>query len=142
MDENLRQIHQYLEHMTEELENIILLASNVFNRIEQSCVCTYGVDPKTLTADECRAREPKTTFLINRLQAHRKETDNIMKIYEMIVCKVKNCNHSTLLYRLERSIKWKIRELWQKVLRKELLVDCYQIKLECRKNMSKFTRSE
>ncbi|GIY04704.1 hypothetical protein CEXT_281151 [Caerostris extrusa] len=109
MDENLRRIHQYLEHMTEEIENTILLASNIFNRIEQVVYAHTSLDPETLTADECHAREPESTILINLLQELRKEIEHIMKIYGIIVCEVKNQNHPTFLHSLERDIEWKIR---------------------------------
>ncbi|GIX85367.1 hypothetical protein CDAR_264701 [Caerostris darwini] len=130
MDEELREVHQNLERITEDLENIILLASNVFNLIEQGVYAYTALDPETLTADECRAREPESTILIKGLQEHRKEIENIMKIYELTVGEVNKRNHPTLLHRLERDIKWKIGELLQKVFYKELLIDCYRIKLE------------
>ncbi|GIY30887.1 hypothetical protein CDAR_309461 [Caerostris darwini] len=86
MDENLRRIQQYLGHMNEAIENTILLASNIFNRMEQVVDAHTSLDPETLTADECHARESELTILINRLQELRKETENIMNIYEIIVC--------------------------------------------------------
>ncbi|GIY94871.1 hypothetical protein CEXT_612461 [Caerostris extrusa] len=142
MDEEIREVHQNLEEITEYLENIILLASNVFNSVEQTVYAHTALDPETLTADECRAREPESTILINGLQEHRKEIENLMKIYELTVGEVKKRNHPTLFDRLEMDIKWKIGELLQKVLYKELLIDCYQIKLEFRQNVSIFARSE
>ncbi|GIX85372.1 hypothetical protein CDAR_264731 [Caerostris darwini] len=141
MNEDLRRIYQGLEHITEEIESTILLASNVFNRIEQGVYAHTELDPEPLTADECRAREPESTILINRLQEHRKGIEHIMRMYEVTVCEVKNCNHPTLLSRLERDIKWKIRDLFNKVLYKEFLVYCYQIKLEFRQKTN-FARHE
>ncbi|GIY72801.1 hypothetical protein CDAR_391561 [Caerostris darwini] len=134
MDENLRRIQQYLGHMNEAIENTILLVSNIFNRMEQVVDAHTSLDPETLTADECHARESELTILINRLQELRKETENIMNIYEIIVCDVRNQNHSTLLHRLERDIKWKIRDLLNKGLYLEFQVVCYQITLEFPQN--------
>ncbi|GIY67795.1 hypothetical protein CDAR_458631 [Caerostris darwini] len=68
MDENLRGINQYLEYKFEKIENSLFRASNVFNRLEQAVFVHTALDPETLTADECRAREPESTILINRLQ--------------------------------------------------------------------------
>ncbi|GIY94870.1 hypothetical protein CEXT_612451 [Caerostris extrusa] len=142
MHEELRRIHQSAEYITEEIESTILLASNVFYLIEQGVDAHTALDPETLTADECRAREPESTILINRLQEHRKVIEHIMRIYEVTVSEVKNCNHPTLLSRLEKDIKWKIIDLLCEVLNKEFLVDCYQIKLEFRQNMMNFARIE
>ncbi|GIX85369.1 hypothetical protein CDAR_264711 [Caerostris darwini] len=138
MHEDLRRIYQRLEHITDEIEDTILLASNVFYHIEQTVSAHTALDPETLTADECRAREPESTILINQLQKHRKGIQYIMEIYVATVREVKNCNHPTLLSGLERNIKWKIRYLLYKVLYKEFLVDCYQIKLEFRHNLTNF----
>ncbi|GIY16517.1 hypothetical protein CEXT_69491 [Caerostris extrusa] len=93
MDENLSRIQQYLEHMNEAIENTILLASNIFNRIDEVVHAHTSLDPETLTADECHAREQEVTILINRLEELRKEIENIMNIYEIIVCDVRNENH-------------------------------------------------
>ncbi|GIY63776.1 hypothetical protein CEXT_736601 [Caerostris extrusa] len=142
MDENLRQARKHFVEMTEEIENNFLLASNVFNRIEQGVYVYTSLDPKTLTSDECHARVKDSTILINRLQELRKEIENIMNIYEKIVCDVRNQNHPNLLHRLERDIKCKIRDLLKNVLYIEFLVDCYKIKLESRQNMLNFSRNE
>ncbi|GIY41820.1 hypothetical protein CEXT_802101 [Caerostris extrusa] len=142
MDENLRRIHQYVEHITEELEKTILLASNVFCHLEQAVYRLTANDPAGLTADEYRARERQTAILINRLQEHRKVIKHLMEFYDVTMSEVENSNHPTLLHRLEKDIKWKIRDLLYKVLYKELLVDIYQVKLELRQNMSNFARSE
>ncbi|GIX77978.1 hypothetical protein CEXT_570601 [Caerostris extrusa] len=136
MHEDLRRIYQRLEHLTDVIEDTILLISYVLNHIEQAHVYAHtALDPVTLTADECRAREPESTILIDQLQNHRKKIERIMEVYVETVREVKNCNHPTLLSRLERDIKWKIRDLLYKVLYNEFLVDCYQIKLEFRQNM-------
>ncbi|GIX85384.1 hypothetical protein CDAR_264791 [Caerostris darwini] len=87
MDENLRRIHEFLEYKFKAVENILLLASNRFNGLEQAVNAHTALDPETLTADECRAREPESTILINRLQVLRKAIDHIQKAYEIIVCK-------------------------------------------------------
>ncbi|GIY30424.1 hypothetical protein CDAR_23041 [Caerostris darwini] len=142
MHEDLRQIYQYLEQIAEKLENTILTASNVFSHIEQAVNAHTALDPETLTADECRAREPKSTILINRLQELRNDIEHIMRMYEVAVGEVKDCNHPTLLSRLESHIKWKIKDLFNKVLYKEFLVYCYQIKLEFRQNLTNFAGSE
>ncbi|GIY30890.1 hypothetical protein CDAR_309481 [Caerostris darwini] len=68
MNEDLRRIHQCVEYITHEIESAILLTSNAFCHMEQAVNTHTTLDPGTLTADECRAREPETTFLINRLQ--------------------------------------------------------------------------
>ncbi|GIY45365.1 hypothetical protein CEXT_438031 [Caerostris extrusa] len=86
------------------------------------------------------SQSPK--ILISRLQEHRKVIENLMRMYEVTVLEVKNSDHPTLLSRLERDIKKKIRDLLYKVLCKEFLVYCYQIKLEFRQNMTNFARSE
>ncbi|GIX98354.1 hypothetical protein CDAR_458101 [Caerostris darwini] len=142
MHEDLRRIHQCLEYITEELENTILLISNVFNPMEKGVFAHTALDPETLTAHECCARERESTILINLLQDHRKVIENIMRMYEVTVCEVKNCNHPTLLSRMEGDIKYKIRDLFNKVLYKEFLVYCYQIKLELRQNMTDHAISE
>ncbi|GIY41819.1 hypothetical protein CEXT_802091 [Caerostris extrusa] len=142
MHEVLRRIYQCLEYITEEIENNILPASNVFKRIKQDVCVHTALDPETLTADECRAREPELAILINRLQKHRKGIENIMEVYMVTVREVMNCNHPTLLFRLESDIKRKIRDLWYEVSYEEFLVDCYKNKLEFRQNVTNFERSE
>ncbi|GIX77977.1 hypothetical protein CEXT_570591 [Caerostris extrusa] len=142
MHEDLRRIHQCLEYKTEEIENTISLASDVFYLIEQGVDAHTGLDPETLNADECRAREPESKIVINLLQEHRKVIENLMRMYQVTVREVKNSNHPTLLSRLERDIKRKIRDLLYKVLCKEFLAYCYKIKLEFRQNMTNFARSE
>ncbi|GIY72797.1 hypothetical protein CDAR_391541 [Caerostris darwini] len=141
MNEDLRRIHQCVEYITHEIESAILLTSNAFCHMEQAVNTHTTLDPGTLTADECRAREPETTFLINRLQKHRKGIENIMEVCMLTEREVRNCNYPALLFRLERKIKGKIRGLLYEVLYQEFLVDCYQIKLECRQNMPNFARS-
>ncbi|GIY04695.1 hypothetical protein CEXT_281101 [Caerostris extrusa] len=138
MHEDLRRIYQSLELITEEIESTILIASNVFYLIEQGVYALTALDPETLNGDECRAREPESTFLINRLQEHRKDIEHIMRMYEVTVGEVKDRNLPTLLSRLESDIKWKIKDLFNQVLYKELLVYCYQIKLEFRQNLTNF----
>ncbi|GIY48852.1 hypothetical protein CEXT_523921 [Caerostris extrusa] len=135
MDEDLRRIHQRLEYMTEEIEDIILHASNVFHYIEQAVHEHTSLDPETLTTDECLEREQDSNLLINQLQDLRKETENIMEVYEILVSQVKNQNHPALLHRLESDMKWKIVDLLNKVLDKEFQVDCYKFKLEIRRNI-------
>ncbi|GIX96201.1 hypothetical protein CDAR_433721 [Caerostris darwini] len=142
MDEHLRRIHQCLEHKTEEIENTILLASNVFNRIEQDVYAHISLDPETLTADECLALEIESTILIKRLQEQQKVIKHLMKFFDVTVREVEYSNHPSLLSRLERDIKWKIRGLLNNVLYKEFLVDCYKIKLQFRQNMSNIARRE
>ncbi|GIY98538.1 hypothetical protein CEXT_439501 [Caerostris extrusa] len=122
MHEDLRRIYQSLELITEEIESTILIASNVFYLIEQTVYAHTALDPETLTADECRAREPESTILINRLQEHRKDIEHIMRMYEVTVGEVKDSNLPTLLSRLESDIKWKIKDLFNQVLYKEFLV--------------------
>ncbi|GIY67793.1 hypothetical protein CDAR_458621 [Caerostris darwini] len=140
MHEDLRRSHQCLEYITEEIENTISLASDVFYLIEQGVDAHTALEPETLTADECRAREPESKILINRLQEHRKVTENLMRMYEVTVRKVMNCNHPTLLSRMERDIKRKIRDLLYKVLCKEFLAYYYKIQLEFCQNMTNFKR--
>ncbi|GIY16504.1 hypothetical protein CEXT_69421 [Caerostris extrusa] len=142
MDENLRRIHQYLEYKFEEIENILLLASYVFNRLEQAVYEHTEHDSESITADECRARAQESTILINLLQVLREGIDQTKKAYEMIVCEVKNQNHPILLHRLERDIELKIRYLLCKVLHNEFLVHCYRVKLQLRQIMSNFARNE
>ncbi|GIX85375.1 hypothetical protein CDAR_264751 [Caerostris darwini] len=136
MHEDLRRIYQRLERLTDVIEETISLVSYVLYHIEQTHVYAHtALDPETLTADECRAREPESTILFDQLQKYRMKIERIMEVYVETVREVKNCNHPTLLSRLERDIKWKIRDLLYKVLYNEFLVDCYQIKLEFRQNM-------
>ncbi|GIY67798.1 hypothetical protein CDAR_458651 [Caerostris darwini] len=71
MDENRSRIFQYLEQITEEIENTIVLASNVFYYLQQAVYVYIMLEPEILTADECRAREQESTILINRLQEFR-----------------------------------------------------------------------
>ncbi|GIX70243.1 hypothetical protein CEXT_245851 [Caerostris extrusa] len=140
MDENLRRIHQSLEHMTEAIEDVILHGSNFFHYIEQAVYEHTSLDPETLTTDECLEREQDSNFLIDELQDLRKATENVMEVYEMLVRRVMNQNHPTLLHRLEMDMKWKIEDLLNKVLDKESQVDCYKFKLEFRRSMSNFPR--
>ncbi|GIX96200.1 hypothetical protein CDAR_433711 [Caerostris darwini] len=95
MHEDLRLIHQCLEYITQEIENTILLASDVFYLIEQGVDAHTALDPETITPEECRAREPESKIVINRLQEHRKIIEHIMRMYEVTVRKVKNSNHPT-----------------------------------------------
>ncbi|GIY16511.1 hypothetical protein CEXT_69461 [Caerostris extrusa] len=138
MHEDLRRIYRSLEITTEEIESIILLASNVFYHLKQGVYAHTTLDPETLTADECRAREQVSTILINLLQEHRQDIEYIMRMYEVTVGEVKDCNLPILLSRLESDIKWKTEELFNKVLYKEFLGYCYQIKLEFRQNLTNF----
>ncbi|GIX85379.1 hypothetical protein CDAR_264771 [Caerostris darwini] len=138
MHEDLRRIHQCLEYIIDEIESTNLLSSNAFSHMEQAVNAHTALDPETLTADECRAREPETTFLFNRLKKHRKGIENIMEVYMLTEREVRNCDYPALLLRLERDIKWKIRSLLYEVLYQEFLVDCYQIKLEFRQNITNF----
>ncbi|GIX96198.1 hypothetical protein CDAR_433691 [Caerostris darwini] len=142
MHEHLRRIYQCLEYITAEIENTILPASNVFNRLKLDVYAHTALDPETLTADECRVIEPELSILINRLQKHRKGIENMMEVYIVTVREVRNCNHPTLLSRLESDIKWKIRNLLYEVLYEEYLVDCYKIKLEYHQNVTNFALSE
>ncbi|GIY41821.1 hypothetical protein CEXT_802111 [Caerostris extrusa] len=142
MHEDLRRIYQRLAHITDEIEDSILIVSYASNDMEQAVNAHTALDPETLTADECRAREPESTILINRLQEHRKDIEHIMRMYEVTVGEVRNCNHPTLLSRLEGDIKRKIRNLLYKVIGKEFLVYFYKIQLEFRQNMTNFARSE
>ncbi|GIX85389.1 hypothetical protein CDAR_264811 [Caerostris darwini] len=63
MHEDLRLIHQCVEYITQEIENTILLASDVFYLIEQGVDAHTALDPETITPEECRAREPKSRKL-------------------------------------------------------------------------------
>ncbi|GIY30420.1 hypothetical protein CDAR_23021 [Caerostris darwini] len=128
MDEKLRRIHQRLEHMTVEIEDIILLASNVFHYIEQAVHEHTSLDPETLTTDECLERKQYSNFLIDQLQDLRKDRENILEVYEILVSQVKNQNHPTFLHRLEMDMKWKIEDLLNKVLDKEFQFDCYKFR--------------
>ncbi|GIX96199.1 hypothetical protein CDAR_433701 [Caerostris darwini] len=142
MDENRSRIYQYLEQITEEIEKTIVLASDVFYYLQQAVYVYIVLDPEKLTTHECRVREQESTSLINRLQEFRKIIEQLMELYEFTVCEAKNCNHSTLLDRLEKDIKCKITELLDKVLYKEQQVDRYQIKLTVRQNETKFAKRE
>ncbi|GIX70256.1 hypothetical protein CEXT_245901 [Caerostris extrusa] len=142
MGENLRRIHRSLENITDRIESTILHASNVFNEIEQDVHALISLDPETLGTDECLEREQDSNLLIEELQEFRKETETIMGVYEIIVGQVRNQNHPTLLLRLETDMKWKFTDLFSEVLDKELLIDCYKIKLEFRQTMSNFPRGQ
>ncbi|GIX85377.1 hypothetical protein CDAR_264761 [Caerostris darwini] len=142
MEEDLRQIHQYFEQITEEIEETIALASDVFYYLQKDVLRHRELDPEELTAHGCRVRSRASTILLNRLREHRRVIEHLTELYEITVCEVKNCNHHILLNRLEKDIKWKIRELLNKVLYKELQIDRYQIKLKFRCNESKFAENE
>ncbi|GIY94869.1 hypothetical protein CEXT_612441 [Caerostris extrusa] len=126
--------------MTEEIENNILLNSNVFNRIEQDVYVHISLDPETLTADECLSREIESTILIYHLQEQQKVIKHLMKFFDVTVREVENFNHPTLSSRLERDIKWKISGLLDNMLHKEFLVDCYKIKLQFRQKHVEFCK--
>ncbi|GIY04706.1 hypothetical protein CEXT_281161 [Caerostris extrusa] len=101
MNEDLRRIHQYLEYITEEIESTIFFASSAFCHMEQAVNAHIALDPETLTADECRARESERTFLFNRVQKYRKGIENIMEVYMVTEREVRNCNYPALLFRLK-----------------------------------------
>ncbi|GIY04702.1 hypothetical protein CEXT_281141 [Caerostris extrusa] len=130
--ENQRRIFQYLEEITEEIEETILLASNVFYYLQQAVYRHTELHPAELTTYGPCVRSRSSIILLNRLREHRKIIEHLTEMYQMTVCEAKNCSHPTLLRGLEKDIKWEIREILDKVLYTELLIDRYQIKLKFR----------
>ncbi|GIY30888.1 hypothetical protein CDAR_391551 [Caerostris darwini] len=141
MYKNRKQNFQHLAQLIEDIESTFLYASNSFQCLQQEVNEYTSLNPEELTACDCRVREQDSKTLIKVLQEHRKMTEELKELREMIVCEVKNYNHPTLLDRLEVDIKWKITKLLDNLLHEELQVDQYQIKL-FRQIESKIAKSE
>ncbi|GIX85386.1 hypothetical protein CDAR_264801 [Caerostris darwini] len=141
MYKNRKRNFQQLVQLIEEIENTFLYASNSFHCLQQEVIEYTSLNPEKLTACDCRARQKDSKTLFKVLQEHRKMTEELKELREMIVCEVKNYNHPTSLDRLEVDIKRKIRQLLDNLSHKELQIDQYQKKLN-REIESKIAKSD
>ncbi|GIY30886.1 hypothetical protein CDAR_309451 [Caerostris darwini] len=142
MDENRRRIYQYLEQITEEIEETIALSSNVFYYLQQTVRRHTALETAELNAQDCRMTSQASTTLMNQLQEHRKVIDELTVLYEMTVCEARTYYHTTLLDRLETDIECKIKDLLDNVLHQVLLFDIYQEELAFRHSLLKLTKWE
>ncbi|GIY16505.1 hypothetical protein CEXT_69431 [Caerostris extrusa] len=102
MYKNRKRNFQHLVQLIEEIEITFIYASNSFDCLQKELNEYTSLNPEELTACDCRVREQDSKTLIKALQEHRKTTEELKEVFEMIVCEVKNYNHPALL------IDWKL----------------------------------
>ncbi|GIX85364.1 hypothetical protein CDAR_264691 [Caerostris darwini] len=150
MDLDLRSLYkrnsisQYLEEVTAEIEKTTVLLSDVFHCIQRQSVDVEDTSLiiENLTASDCKARELECMNLLGSLLDHRKRIEQLKDLYEMTVLEVKNNNLPTLLDRLEKDTKSKIRDLLDNVECKQLEINKYMMKVQLRQEVMKYSMDE
>ncbi|GIY94873.1 hypothetical protein CEXT_612481 [Caerostris extrusa] len=144
MDHKRRSISQYLEEVTAEIEKTTVLLSDVFHCIQSKSgdVVDTSLIIENLTATDCKVRELECINLLGSLLDHRKSIEDLKGLYEMTVLEVQNNNLPTLLDRLEKDMKSKIRDLLENVECKQFEVNKYMMKVQLRQEVLKYSMDE
>ncbi|GIY82384.1 hypothetical protein CEXT_637201 [Caerostris extrusa] len=129
VDDEEIHIFQFLEEQADTIDDCIENRRNQF-RLAQRCLFEHtSIDPKYLTIYGCIARVSAITKLLPRLRISRRSSKVLWALYKNLEDVALKYQHPTLLDRLDRDIKLKIKRFSVSAKREELDVYSYKLRL-------------